>query len=1221
MATYYWYRVGANGDFSDSHHWETDQMVTPSGPPGGGDTAVIEAGMVTGSGGVGELYIIGMEYGGGNLTADTKIVTGGLLVASGSVNAGELDIDVGGGVEVDGGDLTADTAVVDGTLTVASGNVNFTAYAVGLYGTMNLTIQNKAQVTTTDASLYSGSSLDIEQGGELKCTGGQNSVPANGAVGATIDGMATINGGTLDSSGGWISVGEAGTGVLDANNGASITSTYLAISTNAGDSGAVTLEGSGTLWTLTSQVPQYYLFVGSRGTGTLSISDGAALDAAGACTIGYHAGGSGTVTVTGNGSKLSIGTFLIVGVSGAGTLTLENGASMTTGGTTEDTLEGVYIGYNSGGTGTFTIEGAGTQLTNTGQIVVGYQGTGTFTVTDSAKVTTSINGNPQEPGLLVGAGGIDAGDSGTGTGTVMVSGGATLDASKSDVAIGEDGTGSADTSPSDFGMGTVTVDGSGSTLEADNITVGGLTPTAPPADDGSDETGDDWTYSGGVGTLTVSNDGAVTVAGNLKLQDDVKTGTDAAQTAEGGVYIQSGGGINVGGSAVAPADTLAIAENAFLVGHGLITGTVTGEVPVSDSTTTPTYSLAIENNGTIEADEGNLVLDGNLSGDGKVLLGANSTLELGGTVADSVTIKFLPGGNEKIVIDDPMDFNGVISSENFEPGDQIDLPNVPYVNPGANDLNPDGASFYFETGEGQQNYVLQVVENDQTYDVPISEDDQQFSGGFTLSDDGNGGTLVTRTANAVTGYSETATADDKVVDPYSGIVSIQTYFKVLGFNTGIVNTHGTGFAIGRNLILTAEHVVYGLTTVYVKVNYGEFSRELKGYVLPYSGTIPNPDRLSPIGSLGDYAFVYVPGADFSEVNQFGLDRNFSFYAVKTAEAGNLPELFNQTGYPGNFNTTEQYNIIEPVTGSSGIIYYGIPLSHGYSGGPLWGYANGNFSAVRIASSSSWALNVSGIPIAAENAAEATAARNFIRDPPGITSAVLLQTGDADTGQTVQFLLSMSENVTVTGSGPALSLNDGGTATYDAANSTGTELEFDYTVAAGDRTSNLEITQVNGAQTVQAPGGASIDFPVLDNQPTDLSINSPLVVTSIASSQTGEVGAGASVQLILAMNGPVSINLAGGAPTLLLNDNETATYDAASLEPVRRQACVRLHDRRRGDPEPGNKFRQSSNGNDGDGRRRLQRGFLRGHRRTDRPSGWPSLYYRDRLVTERRPCRR
>ena len=134
---------------------------------------------------------------------------------------------------------------------------------------------------------------------------------------------------------------------------------------------------------------------------------------------------------------------------------------------------------------------------------------------------------------------------------------------------------------------------------------------------------------------------------------------------------------------------------------------------------------------------------------------------------------------------------GVISSENFEPGDEIDLPNVPYVDPGSADLNPDGASFYFETGQDQQNYVLQIVENDQTFDIPISQD-EPLSGGFTLSDDGSGGTLVTYTANDVTNYSETATADPATLSSYAGVVHILV--RQPGADTSY---GGSGFAVGQ----------------------------------------------------------------------------------------------------------------------------------------------------------------------------------------------------------------------------------------------------------------------------------------------------------------------------------------------------------------------------------------------------------------------------------------
>ncbi len=164
--------------------------------------------------------------------------------------------------------------------------------------------------------------------------------------------------------------------------------------------------------------------------------------------------------------------------------------------------------------------------------------------------------------------------------------------------------------------------------------------------------------------------------------------------------------------------------------------------------------------------------------------------------------------------------------------------------------------------------------------------------------------------------------------------------------------------------------------------------------------------------------------------------------------------------------------------------------------------------------------------------------------------MVVQTGDVNTGQNVQFFVNMSENVVVTGAGPTLTLNDGGTATFDATESVGTELVFDYTVGASDQTSNLEVTQVDSGQTVQGPGGASIDFSVLDNLPTGLSINSPLVVTSVASSQTGEVGAGQFIQLTLTINQAVTVNTAGGTPTLTLDadDNSAATYDPAASNP-------------------------------------------------------------------------
>ncbi len=332
-----------------------------------------------------------------------------------------------------------------------------------------------------------------------------------------------------------------------------------------------------------------------------------------------------------------------------------------------------------------TITGQGSQLTVGGYLSVGYGGTGTLDVSDAG--TVMVNGD-----AVVGA-------QQTGIGTVTVATAGTANVSGA-VTIGQQPTGpSTDTSPNDFGMGDVTVDGSGSTLKAANMTVGGAVPALLNGAGVPNGTGGDWTYAGGVGTLTVSNGGSVSVGGALKLLARVQPGADATASAQGGIDIGSGGNLEVGGQGGAPANTLRVEAGGSLIGHGLIDSDITGQTPVGDNgLTTPTYSLSIDNSGTIEAENGTLVLHGNLSGDGQVLVGQDSTLEFGGSVGDDVTAMFLPGddptsGDSTIVIDDPNNFQGVISSENFEPGDKIDLPTVPYIDPGSADLNPDGASF------------------------------------------------------------------------------------------------------------------------------------------------------------------------------------------------------------------------------------------------------------------------------------------------------------------------------------------------------------------------------------------------------------------------------------------------------------------------------------------------------------------------------------------------
>ncbi len=78
--------------------------------------------------------------------------------------------------------------------------------------------------------------------------------------------------------------------------------------------------------------------------------------------IGYNAGSSGLVTVNGTGSTWTNGSSLYVGDYGTGNLSITNGGSVT-----NSSFYSVnFIGYNSGSSGTVTVDGAGSTWTTAG---------------------------------------------------------------------------------------------------------------------------------------------------------------------------------------------------------------------------------------------------------------------------------------------------------------------------------------------------------------------------------------------------------------------------------------------------------------------------------------------------------------------------------------------------------------------------------------------------------------------------------------------------------------------------------------------------------------------------------------------------------------------------------------------------------------------------------------------------------------------------------------
>ena len=156
------------------------------------------------------------------------------------------------------------------------------------------------------------------------------------------------------------------------------------------------------------------------------------------------------------------------------------------------------------------------------------------------------------------------------------------------------------------------------------------------------------------------------------------------------------------------------------------------------------------------------------------------------------------------------------------------------------------------------------------------------------------------------------------------------------------------------------------------------------------------------------------------------------------------------------------------------------------------------------------------------------------------------TGDLAAGKTVALTLDFSSAVTVAGGAPTLKLNDGGVATY-ASGSGSNALTFNYTVAAGQNTASLAATAVNlptGVTIADGAGNAAnLSLTGLTQTGPQIDTATPTVTKIIDSPATGDLAAGKTVALTLDFSSAVTV--AGGAPTLKLNDGGVATYASGS----------------------------------------------------------------------------
>lgn len=170
---------------------------------------------------------------------------------------------------------------------------------------------------------------------------------------------------------------QTGDGSVAIDGGSAVKAKMAYLGYAAGLTGTVSVTGTNSSFNPRS------LFVGYSGTGNISIAGGAYVqtNASPGAYLGYNAGSSGTVTVDGAGSAFYNSYPLYVGFSGSGNISVTNGGTLTS-------TPG-YVGYNTGSSGTVTIDGTGSKWTNSGSLAIGGSGTGTLNITNGSSVSAT----------------------------------------------------------------------------------------------------------------------------------------------------------------------------------------------------------------------------------------------------------------------------------------------------------------------------------------------------------------------------------------------------------------------------------------------------------------------------------------------------------------------------------------------------------------------------------------------------------------------------------------------------------------------------------------------------------------------------------------------------------------------------------------------------------------------------------------------------------------
>ncbi|TYM00300.1 hypothetical protein FXB40_00190 [Bradyrhizobium rifense] len=666
-------------------------------------------------------------------TSTTAITNGGTLRANGA------ELDINGEAVTNTGTLAA---INDGTLKLISNIVTNTDGTVSAESGSTLDLQDATidggtvtiagTLESTGTSTIDNADITVANTGAISVTSGMLTIDPTTIHAITNHGlMQVVTGGTLKlttatsaNTGGTVSVdGTSKLYLTDVSiNGGSLT--------NAGNLYSVGLNtvtgGVTNTGTVEIQSGTLNLSGGLKGVGTLIIDDKATLELGGAdaqtvtfaggtntLQLDKVAGQSFTGTIAGTSSK--DGTFTITGAANISTSSGDaldfTASGGTSGGNVVLTPTGTLSGANNGvvvtqnGIGNISLTTVGDVTGTAGDGIVLHDG-----ATGAGNITTTIGG------AVSGAVGLDVISHGGGAVTVTNNGHITGTTSFG-IHVDQDDSGAA---------GSTHIVNSGTVVGADGVAAISIqeNTTGSATIDNSGTIGPDAASVTSTTYAIAESGGHVTINNSGHLNGNISVATATFNNEAGGTWTVSGTSVFGNASSIVNHGDINL-HGASISGAGL---TIENDSTIN-SWGTASISGAVTNTGAIEVHTGDLTLFGSLSGTGSVTVDAGATLEVEGTVSQTIA---LAGDGAHLQIDTST-FGGSIAA--LSKTDTIDLSTIRY--------GLGTSAVYVANADASTGGVLTVTDADGNH-ISLNLTGADYSNAhFAGSNDGTGHTLIT----------------------------------------------------------------------------------------------------------------------------------------------------------------------------------------------------------------------------------------------------------------------------------------------------------------------------------------------------------------------------------------------------------------------------------------------------------------------------------------------